>query len=115
MRHPVEPGRAVVVKIGSSSLTTQGGLIDADAINRVVSQIADLRRSGHPAVLVSSGAVAAGLPVLGVVERPADLPGLQAAAAVGQSKLIERYSRGICRSRSRGWSGTPDPRRARRS
>ena len=86
-------GRAVVVKIGSSSLTTRGGLIDADAIGRVVSQIADLRRSGHPAVLVSSGAVAAGLPALGVTERPTDVPGLQAAAAVGQSKLIERYSR----------------------
>jgi glutamate 5-kinase len=92
MRRPVERGRAVVVKIGSSSLTTQGGLIDADAITRVVAQIANLRRSGHPAVLVSSGAVAAGLPALGVTDRPTDVPGLQAAAAVGQSKLIEQYA-----------------------
>ena len=51
MRRPVEHGRSVVVKIGSSSLTTRGGLIDSDAINSVVSQIADLRRAGHPAVL----------------------------------------------------------------
>ena len=92
MRHPVETGRAVVVKIGSSSLTTQGGRIDIDAITRVVAQIADVRRAGRPAVLVSSGAVAAGLPALGVTERPTDLPGLQAAAAVGQSKLIELYA-----------------------
>ncbi len=92
MRHPIEAGRPIVVKIGSSSLTTSGGLIDEEAIDRVASQIAWLRHAGHPAVLVSSGAVAAGLPALGVVERPGDLPGLQAAAAVGQSKLIERYS-----------------------
>ena len=93
MRRPVEHGRSVVVKIGSSSLTTRGGLIDSDAISRAVSQIADLRRAGHPAVLVSSGAVAAGLPALGVTDRPDDVPGLQAAAAVGQSKLIEQYAR----------------------
>ena len=89
----MDSGRAVVVKIGSSSLTTAGGLIDADAISIASSsQIADLRRVGHPAVLVSSGAVAAGLPSLGVSDRPTDVPGLQAAAAVGQSKLIERYA-----------------------
>lgn len=93
MRHPIEQGRPIVVKIGSSSLTTSGGLIDAEAIDRVASQLALLRHAGHPVVLVSSGAVAAGLPALGLTERPADLPGLQAAAAVGQSKLIERYAR----------------------
>lgn len=92
MRHPIEQGLPIVVKIGSSSLTAAGGLIDAQAIDRVVSQIAWLRRAGHPTVLVSSGAVAAGLPALGVSERPDDVPGLQAAAAVGQSKLMERYS-----------------------
>jgi len=46
---------------------------------------------GHPTVLVSSGAVAAGLPAMGLTERPRDLPGLQVAAAVGQSRLMERY------------------------
>ncbi len=97
MRHPIESGLPVVVKIGSSSLTTNGGLIDDEAIDRVVAQVAWLRNTGHPTVLVSSGAVAAGLPVLGVVERPEDLPGLQAAAAVGQSKLIERYSQALAK------------------
>ena len=93
MRRAVAPGGAVVVKIGSSSLTTGGGLIDGEAIERVASQISDLREAGHPAVLVSSGAVAAGLPALGVERRPGDLPGLQAAAAVGQGRLVERYAR----------------------
>lgn len=97
MRHPIESGRPIVVKIGSSSLTTSGGLIDAEAIDRVVSQIAWLRHTGHPPVLVSSGAVAAGLPALGVIERPGDLPGLQAAAAVGQSRLMERYSQAFAK------------------
>ncbi len=97
MRHPIESGRPIVVKIGSSSLTTSGGLIDAEAIDRVVSQIAWLRHTGHPPVLVSSGAVAAGLPALGVIERPSDLPGLQAAAAVGQSRLMERYSQAFAK------------------
>ena len=97
MRHPIESGRPIVVKIGSSSLTTSSGLIDAEAIDRVASQIAWLRHTGHPPVLVSSGAVAAGLPALGVIERPGDLPGLQAAAAVGQSKLIERYSQAFAK------------------
>ncbi|MEA3511563.1 MAG: glutamate 5-kinase [Actinomycetota bacterium] len=92
MRHAIEQGLPIVVKIGSSSLTTSGGLIDEDAIDRVASELAWLRNAGHPVVLVSSGAVAAGLPALGVIERPDDLPGLQAAAAVGQSKLIERYA-----------------------
>ncbi|MCJ7780249.1 MAG: glutamate 5-kinase, partial [Acidimicrobiia bacterium] len=97
MRHPIESGRPIVVKIGSSSLTTSSGLIDAEAIDRVASQIAWLRHTGHPPVLVSSGAVAAGLPAMGVIERPGDLPGLQAAAAVGQSKLIERYSQAFAK------------------
>ena len=97
MRHPIASGRPIVVKIGSSSLTTSSGLIDAEAIDRVASQIAWLRHTGHPPVLVSSGAVAAGLPAMGVIERPADLPGLQAAAAVGQSRLMERYSQAFAK------------------
>jgi len=93
VRRPIEAGRPVVVKVGSSSLTTSGGVIDGAAVERVAAQIADVRGAGHPAVLVSSGAVAAGLPAIGVTQRPGDLPGLQAAAAVGQGKLIERYAR----------------------
>lgn len=92
MRRPALPG-PVVVKVGSSSLTAPtGGGIDGDALDRVVSQIAGLRTGGRPAVLVTSGAVAAGLPALGLTARPGDIPGLQVAAAVGQGRLMERYT-----------------------
>jgi glutamate 5-kinase len=80
-----------VVKVGSSSLTGDGGL-DGAAVDTVVGHVEALWGGGHPTVLVSSGAVAAGLPVLGLTERPRDLPGLQVAAAVGQGRLMERYA-----------------------
>lgn len=92
MRRAARPG-PVVVKVGSSSLTVpDGGGIDAGALERIVTQIADLRGAGRRVVLVSSGAVAAGLPALGLSSRPTDIPGLQAAAAVGQGRLMERYT-----------------------
>jgi glutamate 5-kinase len=81
-----------VVKVGSSSLTDNGG-IDEAAVERVVDQVASLWRRGTPGVLVSSGAVAAGLPALGMDRRPTDIPSLQVAAAVGQGRLLERYTR----------------------
>jgi len=92
MRRPVAAGRPVVVKVGSSSIAAPGGGIDPGALGRVVAQIAALHTRGHPAVLVSSGAVAAGLPSLGLATRPDDLPSHQAAAAVGQSRLMEQYA-----------------------
>ena len=90
MRRALASGRPVVVKVGSSSLAPGGGGLDPDAVGRIVDQIADLWEAGHPTTLVSSGAVAAGIPVLGT--RPTDLPGFQVAAAVGQSRLMERYT-----------------------
>jgi glutamate 5-kinase len=82
----------VVVKIGSSSLTGAGG-IDETAVAGFVEQIARLHAVGTPTALVTSGAVAAGLPALGLDQRPSDIPGLQVAAAVGQGRLMETYSR----------------------
>ena len=90
-RHPVEAGAPVVVKIGSSSLAAPDGGVDPEAIAQIAGQIEGLWSSGHPCVLVTSGAVAAGLPAMGRTERPTDLPGLQVAAAVGQSRLMELY------------------------
>jgi glutamate 5-kinase len=81
-----------VLKVGSSSLVSTAGHADPEAIGRVVDHVAALRDRGHPTVLVTSGAVAAGLPVLGMEERPADIPSLQVAAAVGQSRLMNLYS-----------------------
>lgn len=93
MRHRIARGGVVVAKIGSSSLTNDGLSLNDDAIARIVRQVSDSWRAGHPTVLVTSAAVAAGLGALGRASRPADVPGLQVAAAVGQGRLMERYSR----------------------
>jgi glutamate 5-kinase len=95
MRRPVAPGAPVVVKVGSSSLAPPGGGLDAEALERVIGQVAAAWMRGHPTVLVSSGAVAAGLTALGRSTRPGDIPGLQVAAAVGQSRLMQRYTVGF--------------------
>ncbi len=93
MRQSTPPGSAVVVKVGSSSLALPGGGVDQNGIERTVAQVAALVETGYRPVLVSSGAVAAGLPVLGLTARPTDVQGLQVAAAVGQGRLMERYTR----------------------
>ncbi|MGD2102159.1 MAG: glutamate 5-kinase [Acidimicrobiia bacterium] len=92
MRHPVPRDRAVVVKIGTSSLTGDGKTIDPEAIARVVRNVELSWADGHPTVLVTSGAIAAGLPVMGLNERPKDVPGLQVAASLGQSRLMAMYT-----------------------
>jgi len=91
MRRAAISGRPIVVKVGSSSLSSPGHGLDAGAVQRVVDQVEALWRAGHPTLLVTSGAVSAGLPVLGLESPPTDLPGSQVAAAVGQSKLMESY------------------------
>ncbi len=91
-RRPVAPGRPVVLKVGSSSLVGGHGRLDPSALLGVVKQVVDLWSFGYPTVLVTSGAVAAGLPELGLAGRPGDVPSLQAAAAVGQGRLMERYA-----------------------
>jgi len=80
-----------VIKIGSSLLTNEGRGLDAAAIADWVAQMAALRTQGIELVLVSSGAIAAGLSRLGWVERPTAVHQLQAAAAVGQMILIQTY------------------------
>lgn len=92
MRRPAADGSAVVIKIGTSSLAQRGEGIDPGAIRSVVSNVEASWALGHPSVLVTSGAVAAGLPAMGLAERPKDLPGLQVAAAVGQGLLMAMYA-----------------------
>jgi glutamate 5-kinase len=82
----------VVVKVGSSSLTTATGGLDLDRVDALVDAIAASRGRGDEVVLVSSGAIAAGLAPLGLKRRPRDLPTQQAAASVGQGALMARYS-----------------------
>ena len=82
----------VVVKIGTSSITDEHGEIAATAIEKLCSEVAHLRGLGHKVVVVTSGAIAAGLPALGLGgPRPTDLATLQAVSAVGQSRLMRTY------------------------
>jgi len=82
----------VVAKIGTSSLTDDVGVIDRAMIANICRQIAQLRADGHEVVLVTSGAVSAGVSALGMKERPSDIRTLQALAAAGQSRLMEVYN-----------------------
>jgi glutamate 5-kinase len=80
-----------VIKIGSALLTANGAGLAEAAIAGWVEQIAELRRQGIEVVLVSSGAVAAGMSVMGWSERPQQVSDLQAAAAIGQVGLVQAY------------------------
>jgi glutamate 5-kinase len=82
----------VVVKIGTSSLTDDNGAINEVALAKISNEIAQVRALGHEVVLVSSGAVAAGVAALGLTSRPTDMPTLQALAAAGQSRLMGSYN-----------------------
>jgi len=82
----------VVVKVGSSSLTTARGMIDEDRIAALADALAARAHGGSQVVLVSSGAIAAGLAPLGLSRRPRDLATQQAAASVGQGLLVARYT-----------------------
>ncbi|HEY6793523.1 MAG TPA: glutamate 5-kinase [Kineosporiaceae bacterium] len=84
--------RRIVVKVGSSSLTTREGGLDADRLDALVETLAKRRTDGGEVVLVSSGAIAAGLAPLGLVKRPRDLATQQASASVGQGLLLARYT-----------------------
>jgi glutamate 5-kinase len=119
-RQDVVEARRVVVKVGSSSLTTAAGGLDADRVDALVDVLASVRGSGATGgphagtgtgpgpgsaggppdkeiVLVSSGAIAAGLAPLGLASRPRDLARQQAAASVGQGLLVARYTASFAR------------------
>jgi glutamate 5-kinase len=88
----------VVAKIGTSSLTDDEGVIDASAVAKVCAEVATLRAAGHRVVLVTSGAIAAGLPALGMRRADArDVTTLQAVSAVGQSRLMRVWEEALGR------------------
>ncbi len=91
LRADVADARRVVVKVGSSSLTTTDGGLDTARVDALVDVLAARRAAGVEIVLVSSGAIAAGLAPLGLSRRPRDLATQQAAASVGQGLLVGRY------------------------
>jgi glutamate 5-kinase len=80
-----------VVKVGTSSITSASGELDDAALLKLCREIVEARAAGHELVLVCSGAIAAGLPALGMRQRPSDIGVLQAVAAVGQPRLMERF------------------------
>ncbi len=96
-REHVAAAHRVVVKVGSSSLTSAAGCIDPARVRRLVDVLAASRARGVEVVLVSSGAIAAGLAPLGLKRRPRALPVQQAAAAVGQGLLVHRYTEELAR------------------
>jgi glutamate 5-kinase len=96
-RAAVSGARRVVVKVGSTSLTTAAGGIDPDRVRLLVDSLAGVRRRGADLVLVSSGAIAAGLSPLAFKRRPRDLARQQAAASVGQGLLVHRYTEEFAR------------------
>ncbi len=82
----------VVAKIGTSSLTDDRGVIDLGAVVKLCQEVIGLRSAGHRTVIVTSGAVAAGVAAIGLPSRPSDLPTLQALSAAGQSRLMQVYT-----------------------
>lgn len=82
----------IVLKVGSSSLTNQDGQLQFPKLLQIVEQIVELTRVGYEVLLVTSGAIAAGVDRLGWNRTMLSVPEKQAAAAVGQAKLIEKYT-----------------------
>lgn len=87
----LERAKTVVVKVGTNVLSTSDDRIDPERIQQLAEQIHAIRESGRKVVLVSSGAIGAGMSLLGLKTRPKDLAHLQAAAATGQAHLIHMY------------------------
>ena len=87
----VARARTVVVKVGTNVLSREDDTLDEARFDALAQQMHLIRESGRQVVLVSSGAIGAGMGLLGLERRPDDLPHLQAAAAVGQAHLIRRY------------------------
>ncbi|MDQ6875317.1 MAG: glutamate 5-kinase [Actinomycetota bacterium] len=96
-RADIAQARRVVVKVGSSSLASAAGGLDAARVDALVDAVAECHAAGREVVVVSSGAIAAGLAPLGLRRRPRDLATLQAAASVGQSRLVQEYARSFTR------------------
>jgi len=89
----IAASRTIVVKVGTRVLTQADGGLNLTRVEQLAEEIQAIAAAGRRVVLVSSGAVGAGLGLLGLKSRPADLAKLQAVAAVGQTHLIQAYDR----------------------
>ena len=81
----------IVVKVGTTTLAYPGGRLNIRHVEELVKVLSDLKNAGHEIILVSSGAIGVGVGRLSLSGRPADMPGKQAAAAVGQCRLMDIY------------------------
>jgi len=93
-----QASRTVIVKIGTNVLTTDADRLDVPRIQCIADQIHRIQQTGRRVVLVSSGAVGAGIGILGWNRRPESLPELQAAAAIGQPSLMRTWDDAMARS-----------------
>lgn len=91
--HKLHDAKRVVVKVGTSSLTYSNGKLHIHSIELLVRQLADLKNSGKELLLVSSGAVGAGLGKLDLPAKPKELPKVAALAAIGQGILLQNYEK----------------------
>ena len=87
----IKDAQIIVVKVGTSTLTYPSGMLNLRRIDVLVKTLCDLQNSGKKMILVSSGAVSAGLAKIGFVRRPETIEEKQAAAAVGQCELMNMY------------------------
>jgi glutamate 5-kinase len=92
VRQILSSASSVVVKLGTQLLNDKDRKLDSSYLSNVASQIAELRSRGRRVTIVSSGAVGCGMRELGLAKRPTDLAKLQAAAAVGQRKLMDAWA-----------------------
>ena len=90
-RERIRAKKRIVVKVGTSSLTYENGKVNLRFLDHLARQISDLKNRGIEVILVSSGAIGVGLPILGFKKKPDFLPYKQAAAAVGQGMLMNMY------------------------
>src|SRR6201996_2672828 len=91
-REAVRTARSVVVKVGTTALTTPTGMFDASRLAGLADAIEARMKAGSDVIIVSSGAIAAGIEPLGLSKRPTDLATKQAAASVGQVALVNSWS-----------------------
>ena len=91
IRERLRQARLIVVKVGSSILTNHQGVLETARIGQIAQDMLTFRQQGIQSILVTSGAVAAGVGCLGISERPHAIHQIQAAAAVGQTVLIDAY------------------------
>lgn len=93
MRSKIKKADRIVIKVGTSSLTYDGGKVNISNMEKLVRKLADLSNMGKEIILVSSGAVGIGMGRLSMDKRPAEVTERQAVAAVGQTELMHLYSK----------------------